>query len=465
MSAPRALVAALAACTLLALPTAAHGAFVAPSPIRQWSTGPSNPNFNLSGIGVSRSGNIYALKYRNSTSFRVLDYRPDGTPVPGQWKLIHGFTAGGLTTDPVGHVLIAGALDRGRARLLEYTADGGLLAAIPAKRLYGGSLDSDRHGRIYANGTSPSGKPSINEYSIFGAKSKLIATGSYPGKPSDNFFPANFLGIAVGPSGNVYGSGTSTTSNFLARFVGGLGPPVSFLEQCPAASDACFGGFGVGVASTAFSPDPAEPMVYAAGGYGNGADSGNFYATGIYRAFGDPSQYQGSFNPIPLPGSTLAVPYDAAGSPCRGFVYTLNSRFGGPGATYDGAIVQQFRTHAPAPLCSPSPKAELTGLKRRYSLRPARHANAPCSPCAKLLPSGAYANRPAAAAQSAARVPRRPRAGLVLRFRASAAADVTFAFKRVAGPGAKTSSAASSSRRERAATGSASAGCCGRAAR
>ncbi len=337
----------------------------------------------------------------------MLRYRSDGTPLPGQWANVRGFTTGGLTTDPVGHVFIAAALGHGGGRLLEYTADGGLLAAIPAKRLYGSSLDTDRHGHIYATGHTASGHASINEYSMSGVKAKLIATAAYPGTPSANFLPANFLGIAVAPSGFLYASGTSTTTNFLARFTVGLGSPVSYLERCPATGDACFGGFGLEVADTAFPPDPAQPMVYAAGGYGNGADSGSFYATGIYRPFGDPSQYQGSFGPGP--GPALLTPFDASGSPCGGVLYTLNSRFGGPGDTYDGVVAQEFDTHAPATGCAPSPKAELFGLKRRYSLRPARHASAPCAPCATLLPSGRYANRPAAAAATAA-LARRARA-------------------------------------------------------
>jgi hypothetical protein len=339
-------------------------------------------------------------------------------------------------------VFIAGLLGRGRGRgqprLLEYTADGGLLAAIPAKRLLGTSLDSNRLGRIYANGFTASHKPAINEYLIKGAKSKLKATGFYPGKPGGGIAPANFLGIAVGPSGDVYGSGASSAGDFLARFVGGLGAPVSYLEKCPVASGACFGGFGIEVASTAYPPNPAEPKVYAAGGYGNGAASSNFYATGIYRSVGDFSQYEGSFDPIPLPGAISVVPYDVAGSPCGGFVYTLDSRFGGPNSTYDGALIQEFRTHAPAPLCSPAaPRADLSAGRHRYTMREAELATSPCTPCAKVLPSGRYSNRLDPAGERAAA--RRKRAGIGLRFGASAAADATFLFRRVAGQGPKTS--------------------------
>ena len=443
MSGARALRAAgaallLACCLVGAMASPASAAFVAPSFVHQWSIGVANPDVSVAGIDVDRSGNVYALRYEAGDAFRVLKFRSDGKPVRGQWaKPIHGFASGGLTTDPVGHVLIAANLGSGGNRLLTYTSDGGLLAAIPAKRLDGGSLDTDRRGRVFATGRSASGKASINEYSITGAKSKLIASAAYPGTPSANFFPENFLGFAVAPSGTVYASGVSTTTNFLARYEVGLGAPISYLEQCPESGDDCFGGFGVEVASTAFPPDPAQQMVYAAGGYGNGADPGNFASTGIYRGFGDPSQYLGSFGPEP--GPTLLTPFDAAGSPCGGVLYTLNNRFGGPGSTYDGAVAQEFDTHAPGAGCPPPPKAELSGLKRHYSLRPARHSSAPCSPCAKLLPSGRYANRPATAA------PRRrwrgagSRAGVLLRFRASAAADVTFKFKRVAGSGAKAS--------------------------
>ncbi len=432
-----AVIAALGLACFSAMASPASAAFVAPSPIRQWSTGPSNANLSVSGVDVARSGDVYALRY-GPGSFRVLRYRSDGAPLPGQWANVRGFTSGGLTTDPVGHVFIAGAFGQGSGRLLEYTADGGLLAAIPAKRLFGSSLDTDRLGHIFATGHSASGHASVNEYSISGARSKLIGTAAYPGTPSASFLPANFLGIAVSPSGNLYASGSSTTTNFLARFTGGLGAPVSYLERCPATTDACFGGFGLEVAGTAFPPDPAQPMVYAAGGYGNGADSGNFYVTGTYRSFGDPSQYQGSFGPIPPPGSTPPVPFDAAASPCGGSLYTLNSRFGGPGMTYDGVVAQEFDTHAPASPCPPPPRAGLSGLKRRYTLRAAQHATSPCTPCAELLPSGRYANR-ATAAGSIASARRRPRAGVVLRFRASAAADVTFAFRRVAGQGPKAS--------------------------
>jgi hypothetical protein len=425
----------LAACFWTAAPAGA--AFVAPTFIRQWSAG-SNPNQDVSGIDVDRSGRVYMLLHGGGDSFRVLRFRPDGKAVPGQWaKPIPGFTGGGLTTDQQGHVLIAADLGSQQPRLLEYTPDGGLLAAIPAKRLYGSALDVDRGGRVYATGRSASGRPSINEYVVSGAKSKVIASAIYPGTPSDDFFPANFFGLAVAPSGTVYASGASTASSFLARYEVGLGPPISYLEKCPEADDGCFGGFGLEVAATAFPPDPAQQMVYAAGGYGNGADPGNFYATGIYRTFGDPSQYQGSFNPAPLPASSAIIPFDTAGSPCGGLLYTLNSRFGGPGNTYDGVEVQEFDTHAPRNPCPPSPRAELSGLKNRYTLRVARHATSPCTPCAKLLPSGRYSNSQGPGEGRAAA--RRQRAGVTLRFRASAAADVTFTVKRVAGRGAKTS--------------------------
>ena len=49
-------------------------------------------------------------------------------------------------------------------------------------------------------------------------------------------------------------------------------------------------------------------MVYASGAYGNGADPGNFYSTGIYRPFGDPSQYQGKLRPGAAAGRRVAEP-------------------------------------------------------------------------------------------------------------------------------------------------------------
>jgi hypothetical protein len=429
----------IACAVLLALAAPARAGFDAPSFIRQWSAS-SGVNSEVSGIDVDRSGLVYMLRSDSSSSFRVFKYRSDGKLVPGQWtKPIQGFTSGGLTTDPLGHVFIAGVLGSGTIRLLEYTSDGGLLAAIPVKRLYGGSLDTDRAGHIYATGQNASGHASINEYSISGGKSKVIATGVFPGEPDTGFFPDNFLGIAVGPSGSVYGSGASSTSRFLARFAVGLGTPVSYLEQCSVAAGDCFGGFGVDVASGTILPGVAEPIVYAAGGYGTGADPANFYSTGIYRAFGDPSQYQGSFGPAPLPGSGSLSAFDASGSPCGGrHLYTLNSRF--PGGTYDGVEVQEFDTHAPGSPCPPAPKAELSGLERRYELRVARHATSPCSPCAKLLPSGAFSNRvEGASTRASVAASRRARSGVVFKFRASSAADATFVFRRVAGKGAKTS--------------------------
>ncbi|MGZ8665842.1 MAG: hypothetical protein ACXWZM_01880 [Solirubrobacterales bacterium] len=67
----------------------------------------------------------------------------------------------------------------------------------------------------------------------------------------------------------------------------------------------------------------------------------------------------------------------------------------------------------------------------------ARHATSPCTPCAKLLPSGRFSNRLDPGAGRAAARPKRT--GVTLRFRASAAADATFLFRRVAGKGPKAS--------------------------
>jgi hypothetical protein len=419
----------------------AAAAFNPPSFVHQWAIGSVTPNTAVRGIDVDPFGDVYMVKVDGQT-FRVLKFKPDGTPAPGQWNQpISGLAEGGLTTDAQGHVFVA-TVTGNAIGLLEFTSGGGLLATIPATRLFGGSLDIDAAGHIYANGTNASKHPAINEYAIAGGKSKLLASAPYPGTPSGSFYPENFLGLAVAPDGGVFANGPSTTTNFIGRFGPGLAGPLRYSEQCPASGTSCSAGFGVEVARSAVLSSLSEPTLYVAGGYGPPAPSSSFYRMGVYNLLADvpggsATDYQGSFGPATFPKGTFGTPFDAAGSSCAARLFTLNSLFGGPGGTYDGVEVQVFDTHAFQTRCAQHPVATISGLQHRVRFLARAKAKVPCVPCAALNASGRFANaRSAGAASKLAssarkRSRRRKRTGVKIRFTSSKAADAVFVLKRI----------------------------------
>ncbi len=439
----RVVVAAVAASTCLAVAASAQAAPVILNPptfVRQWDPGPPNgSNTGAKAIATDPFGDVYVLMAVSGSgggSFRVQKYTYDGNPISSGFdNPLTGFVSGGLATDPEGHVYVA-ATGAGGANLREFTPAGGELADYNVPQFQGSTIAIDSGGRFYANGSDAGGKPALNEYKFSGGTAQLVNSTPYPGSPSGSFFPYNFIGVTTDDAGNVYASGVATGGPFLAKYGPGLSGPTGHLELC-AAPGSCFGGFGLAFGASLKGATPF-PAIFAGGGYGGGAASDNFYKAGVYATTGDVpsgsnSDYLGSFGPAPVPGGASATAPYLASSPCRSALYILASVFGGPGATYNGNEVQQFDTQVPGGPCATPPVALVSQFKKKYLLKRVRVSPTPCTPCAVLLPSGAFARdrSTAAATASNARRKHKSRAGVVLKFKSSRAADVTFLFTRV----------------------------------
>jgi hypothetical protein len=420
--------------------TAFPANFIAPSFVRQWDPGPPAQNFRGAiAITADPFGDVYVLRVTDASgggSFRIQKYQQDGTPITGAFDATQtGLPPGGLATDPQGHVFVAVAGDVNSSRLREYTSAGGLLGELKVPQLQGTAIAFDAAGHLYGNGYDAAHKPALNEYTVSAGTVQLIASMPYPGSPNTGFFPSNFIGLAIDDAGNVYASGESTTDRFLAKYAPGLTGQIGLLEDCPKET-ACFGGFGLAFTHTGFLGGPT-PTLYSGGGYGGGAAQSNFYRMGIYSPVADvpsgsKSDYLGSFGPAPVPSGAFASAPLVAASPCRASVYILASVFGGPNSTFNGNEVQQFDTHvAPTPCAVPVASA-ISGFKHKYTMKkPASGTPKPCTPCAELLASGQFATTSRTVLSGIATgSKKRTRGGVLWRFNSSAAADVTFLFKK-----------------------------------
>lgn len=428
---------------LLAGAPTASAFFEAPPFVRQWEVGPANASGGASlSITVDPFGDLYVLQSLGGGSAQIHKYHDDGTPAAGSWAPLAEAGGGGIAADPQGHLYLGIG-----SRLLEFTSSGGLLAEFqPPQFADQVSLAIDHSGNIYATGTDAGGKPSLNEYARSGNTLALIGSASFPGTPDSHFSPNNFLGLAVDESGNVFASGISTSERFLLEYGPGLSGPPTYLESCPNAGQ-CFGGFGIASATASASEkgvNPA-PVVFAAGGYGKGAPSEDFYKTGVYATPGGAlgtSQYLGSFATHPLASKAGTDIASVAASPCHASLYLLVNVFGGPNTTIDENVVQQFGTRAPATPCALVPVAAVSGFSPRYLLRPLASAKGPCTPCAAFSAAGAYlsalgaSGAPAGAEAASAKKPKgkgkAKKGGVWLKFNSSAAADATFTLTRKA---------------------------------
>jgi hypothetical protein len=417
----------------LLLASSASAAFAPPSFIRQW-TASSTPG-GSGGIAVDPFGNVFVIAGTGGPGDnKVMKYTHDGTPAGGGWPVTIGGTSG-IATDPVGHVhVLVGS------QLLEYTNGGGFLGAFKPPGLAPGPLAFDAAGNAYANGLS-GGQRTVNEYHFNGIKWKLIHSAPYPGSPNTGFFPAGFLGLTVDADGSVYGSAISTTTRSLLKFPAALGGTAGFLEDCAAPPQnqppTCFGGFGLAYTHADVSTTGGEqPVVFAAGGFGGGNTS-NFYRMGVYATNAGPagtSRYLGSYNQQPVPGNFLTAVGHVAASPCHAAVYEEVSVFGGPGGTFSGFAVQEFDAHATPTPCASAFTAFVKGFAKKYVIAPpSKTASRPCTPCASVLPSGAFTSH----AQRAGVASKKTRRGVAISYKSSAAADTTFLFKRVMGHGPK----------------------------
>jgi hypothetical protein len=432
-------VALLAALAAAPAATAAPAIFIAPSFIRQWDPGPPTSNFqDAKAITVDPFGDVYVLRITGTSgagSFQIQKYQEDGTHIAGPFDVPQtGFPAGGFATDPQGHLFVTVPGGPTSSHLREFTSGGGELGELNTPQLLGTAIAFDAAGHLYGNGYDAAHNPALNEYTVSGSTAQLINSTPYPGSPNTGFFPYNFFGLTTDDAGNVYASGKSTSSSFLAKYSPGLSSLTGYLESCPSSGDGCFGGFGLAFTNTGFTTG-VTPTVYAGGGYGGGAASTNFYRMGIYRTAGDvPSVSSGdylvSFGPAPVPSGAFANAPQVAASPCHAAIYILASVFGGPNGTFNGNEVQEFDTHAPATPCAVPAVSVVSGFEKSYKLKKPSNTSTPCVPCAVLLPSGAFAQASAASVASlGATVSKRRkkrRSGVLLRFNSSAAADVTF---------------------------------------
>src|SRR5262249_59058631 len=113
-----------------------------------------------------------------------------------------------------------------------------------------------------------------------------------PGSPNGGFAPSGFLGLTIDDDGSVYGSAASTTNNSLLKYPPSLAGSPGFLQDCAAggSSLACFGGFGIAFAhANVLGGKEEELAVFAAGGFGGGSASTNFYPMGVFLTNARPS--------------------------------------------------------------------------------------------------------------------------------------------------------------------------------
>ncbi len=444
-----ALAGALIGLGLLGAAPSASAFFEAPPFIRQWEAGPASASGTAAeAITVDPFGDLYVLRNVGGGSAQILKYYDDGTPAPGSWgATIENARSAGIAADPEGHLYVGAG-----NRLLEFTADGGLLGEFqPPQFLDHDALAIDSSGNLYATGTDANGQPAVNEYARSGNAINLINSATYPGTPDTNFFPNNFLGLAVDEGGHLFASGQSTAEHFLLEYGPGLSGPPTHLESCPSGGQ-CFGGFGIASANALASVKSvqAAPVVFAAGGYGNGAPSEDFYKTGVYATPGGAvgtSQYLDSFAAHPLVSKASTDIAAVAASPCQASIYLLVNVFGGANDTISENVVQQFNTRAAPIPCPLVPVAAISGFSKRYLLRPLVDAAGPCTPCAALSAAGTNLGRPdlarrVARSASAAALQRdskgkRKRGGVWLKFQSNVAADATFTLTRQARGGRK----------------------------
>ncbi len=445
-------IAALTYSSAVATAEAAPPDLTHPSFVRQWD--PGSPSADSStgarSITVDPFGNVYVLRVLSGTgagSFRVQKYAHDGTPIASGFdNPLTGFVNDGFATDPQGHVFVTVPGGSAGAVVREFTSGGGELAQLNVPRLVGTTIAFDTSGHMYGNGRDAAGNPALNEYMLSGGSVALLNSTPYPGSPNTGFFPYNFFSVATDAAGYVYASGVSSAGPFLNKYGSGLSGPIGQLEACSVAGS-CFGGFSLSFGYSLLLSSGTTPTIFSGGGYGGGVSSSNFYKAGVYRTDADvptvrTTDYLGSFGPDPVPGGAFASAAQLAASPCHAAVYLLASVYGGPNSTYSGNEVQEFDTHAAATLCAIPPIAAVAGFKKSYVLKKlGKKGSKPCTPCAELLRSGALARASDSqlAASSAARSKhskkKKKRAGVKLRFRSAAAADVTFLFTRVGGKG------------------------------
>jgi hypothetical protein len=433
-----ALAVALIASVAVAWPaTAGAVKFTEPTPVLQWDPGPPTNFFGAKAITVDPFGDVYVVRVTGTSgggSFQIQKYKHNGAPIAGPFDAPQtGFASGGLATDPQGHVFVVVPGGATSAHLREFTSGGGELGELNAPQLQGTTIAFDGAGHLYGNGYDAAHNPALNEYAISGETVQLIASTPFPGSPNTEFAPFNFLGLTTDDAGNVYASGESTGARFLAKYSPGLSSLSGYLESCPSKGP-CFGGFGLAFTHTGFGAE-VVPTVYAGGGYGGGASTSNFYRMGVYETAVPPpssTAYLGSFGPAPVPGGAFASAPQVAASPCHAAVYVLASVFGGPNTTFNGNQVQEFDTHAPATPCAVPVVSAVSAFKPSYVMKKAGRSPRPCTPCAELLASGAFAQagRASTASAGATSSKGKPKPGILLRFQSSAAADVTFLFSK-----------------------------------
>ena len=423
-----------AALLSLLLASTASAAFAPPSFIRQWE-GPSDIKGGGGGIATDPFGNVFVVTGAGGGNGKITKYAHDGVVGGGQWPVTVSGPSG-IATDPVGHVHVHVG-----SQLLEFTNGGGFLGGLKLPASGPGPIAFDSAGNLYSNGTA-SGQRSLNEYRFNGTKWKLIHSAPYPGSPNTGFFPPGFHGLAVDSDGSVYGSVVSTTNRSLLKFPPSLGGAASYLEDCAATDPpSCFSGFGLAFTRADVSTTGGEqPVVFAWGGYGGGGPSLNFYRMGVYATNGGPpgtSRYLGSYNQQPVPGNFFTAGGSVAASQCHSAIYEQVTIFGNPNNTFSGYAIQEFDTHAAATPCATTFTASVKGFAKKYVLsKRSKGAQRPCAPCASVLPSGAFASR-AGPDAAESKKKRHQKTGVAITYKSSAAADATFAFKRVAGHGPK----------------------------
>lgn len=414
--------------------SSASAQLIAPSFVRQWNAGASA---YWAAHTTDPLGNVFVFIGPAGSGGHVTKYTHDGTPVAGQW--VNPVTATeGMASDPAGRIFLVGY-----SGLLEFTNAGVFLGSFSPPHFGGvGPIAFDAAGNLYANGTNASGQRTVNEYHLNGANFALIHSANYPGSPNGQFAPSGFLGLTIDDDGSVYGSATTTTNSSLLKYPPSLGGSPGFLQDCAAGGPtlSCFGGFGIAFThANVLGGKDEELAVFAAGGFGGGAPSSNFYRMGVFLTNAGPagtSRYIGSYNQEPVPGNYTTAVGQVAASRCHAALYELVSVFGGPGGTLSNFEVQEFDTHAAPTPCPSGFTAHVGGFAKNYVLVPPKGGKVPCIPCVSLLKSGAVvssANDEAVAAKKKRKGP----GGVAITYTSSAAADTTFQFKRISGRGPK----------------------------
>ena len=394
----------------------AAGQLTTPSYAGSWNLPTNAPDESARQIAVAPSGDVYVLTSRPPGISRILHFTHDGTLVD---EAATQTGARGIATDGAGHVLVAGA-----GKLLKLTSGLGVLAEYDLARETQGRIAYEAGGHLLVTESGDGAEPVITRYALGGGAPVAVASASFPGAADLGYTPPGFFDVAAGSDGSIYANGVSTTSRFIVRYTPGLGGPPAPVDECSDANFyACFPGYGLAIAKTHFSNGDEDALYVAGGRTDTSVNTTGTQVHSLTRPLGGRATFGPQSDGVPETAN------DVAASPCRASVYVLDNLFGGPGGTFSGNQVEQYTTHVPATVCTGIPEGSVGAFsKPKYTLRPLASATRPCVPCAGFAASGDFVG-PAAGRHTLASLKRRAPRGTDVVFEATAAGDLTFAFR------------------------------------